>query len=93
MRRSVGVDALTRTEGRVLGLVDRGLSNEEIAAALSIAVGTVKCNLHRVYDKLQATSRLEAVAKAREHGEFASRVPMTALFHATVSQSKFGSDR
>ena len=72
MRRSVGVEALTRTEGRVLGLVDRGLSNQEIAAALSITVGTVKCNLHRVYDKLQVTSRLKAVAKAREQGEFAS---------------------
>ena len=93
MRRSAGVEALTRTEGRVLALVDRGLSNEEIAAALSITVGTVKCNLHRMYDKLQVTSRLEAVAKAREHGEFASPVRMTALFHAVVSQSKFGSDR
>ena len=93
MRRSDGVEALTSTEDRVLALVDRGLSNQEIAAALSITVGTVKCNLHRVYDKLQVTSRLEAVAKAREHGEFASRGPMTALFHATVSQSKFGSDR
>ena len=93
MRRSAGVEALTRTERRVLALVDRGLSNQEIAAALSITVGTVKCNLHRMYDKLQVTSRLEAVAKARQHGEFASRVPMTALFPRPVSQSKFGSDR
>jgi len=93
MRRSDGVEALTSTEDRVLALVDRGLSNQEIAAALSITVGTVKCNLHRVYDKLQVTSRLEAVAKAREHGEFASRVRMTPLFHAKVAQSKFGSDR
>jgi len=93
MRRSDGVEALTSTEDRVLALVDRGLSNQEIAAALSITVGTVKCNLHRVYDKLQVTGRLEAVALAREHGGFASRVRMTTLFRAAVSQSKFGSDR
>ena len=84
---------LTDREVELVRRLSRGLSNQEIAAALSITVGTVKCNLHRVYDKLQVTSRLEAVAKAREHGEFASRVRMTPLFHAKVAQSKFGSDR
>jgi len=57
----------------VLALVESGLSNREIAATLSITVGTVKCNLHRVYEKLQVASRLEAVAKAREHGVLSSR--------------------
>ena len=94
MRRfAAGVEPLTRTESQVLAFVDSGLSNREIAAVLGITVGTVKCNLHRVYDKLQVTSRLQAVAKARLHGEFSSSVQMTALFHAPVSQSKFGSDR
>ena len=88
-----GGDSLTKGEAEVLGLVDSGLSNREIAAALSIAVGTVKCHLHRAYEKLQVTSRLEAVAKTREHGEFASRVRMTAPFNAAVAQSKFGPDR
>jgi len=86
-------ESLTRTEGVVLALVDSGLSNREIATVLSITVGTVKCNLHRVYEKLQVTSRLQAVAKAREQGEVSSPVPVTALFHAPVLQSKFGSDR
>src|SRR2546428_6894697 len=80
-RFAAGVEPLTRTEGHVLALVDGGLSNREIAATLSITVGTVKCNLHRVYEKLQVTSRLEAVAKAREHGDFPSPVRMTASFH------------
>src|SRR5437773_6689003 len=40
-----GGDSLTKGEAEVLGLVDSGLSNREIAAALSIAVGTVKCHL------------------------------------------------
>src|SRR6478672_4200647 len=61
-----GTEQLTTTESRVLALVDGGLSNREIAAALSITVGTVKCNLHRVYEKLQVTSRLQAVTRTRE---------------------------
>ena len=65
--RFIGIEALTRTESRVLALVENGLSNQEIATTLSITVGTVKCNLHRVHEKLQLTSRLEAVTKLREH--------------------------
>ena len=92
-RLAAGVEPLTRTESQVLALVDSGLSNRDIAALLAITVGTVKCNLHRVYEKLQVTSRLQAVTKARERGEFSSSVRMAALFHAPDSQSKFGSDR
>ena len=82
-----GMEPLTTTEGRVLALVDGGLSNREIAVALSITVGTVKCNLHRVYEKLQVTSRLQAAAWAREHSDLASS--MTA-FAAPVLASRFG---
>ena len=71
---TAGVDPLTTTEARVLGFVDSGFSNREIAAALSITVGTVKCHLHRAYDKLQVRNRLQAVAKAREHGHFSPSV-------------------
>ena len=42
---AAGVEPLTRTEAHVLVLVDSGLSNREIAGALSITVGTVKCTL------------------------------------------------
>jgi ATP/maltotriose-dependent transcriptional regulator MalT len=69
-----GGDSLTKSESEVLGLVDSGLSNREIAATLSIAVGTVKCHLHRVYEKLQVRNRLQAVAKAREDGHFSPQV-------------------
>ena len=63
-------DSLTEAETNVLALVDTGLSNQKIADAMSIAVGTVKCHLHRAYDKLQARNRLEALAKARAQGHF-----------------------
>jgi ATP/maltotriose-dependent transcriptional regulator MalT len=92
-RCAAGVEPLTRTEGHVLALVDSGLSNREIAATLSITVGTVKCNLHRVYEKLQVTSRLAAVAKAREHTDLSSSVRTTASVRAPELPSNFGFGR
>ena len=59
---------LTKAEAAVLTLVDAGLSNQQIADSLSIAVGTVKCHLHRVYEKLQVRNRTEAAVRAREQG-------------------------
>ena len=67
-------DALTNAETSVLALVDAGLSNQMIAKTLSIAVGTVKCHLHRTYEKLHARNRLEALTKAREEGHFQESV-------------------
>src|SRR2546427_13068969 len=63
---AMGGNSLTKGEAEVLALVDSGLSNREIAATLSIAVGTVKCHLHRVYEKLQVRNRIEVVVKVRE---------------------------
>ena len=73
-----GVDPLTRSEAAVLGLVDSGLSNREIATTLSISVGTVKCHLHRVYEKLQVRNRMQATDKAREHGDLSPMVHSSA---------------
>jgi len=75
---SEGRDALTKTEAEVLALVDSGLSNQEIAAHLAIAVGTVKCHLHRVYEKLQAANRLQAVVKARQLGYLSTSAGVSA---------------
>ena len=69
---AASVDPLTRTEVDVLGLADSGLSNRDIAAALSISVGTVKCHLHHAYEKLQVRNRIEAAAKARERGHLST---------------------
>ena len=63
---------LTKAEAAVLALVDGGLSNHQIAASLSITVGTVKCHLHRVYDKLQVRSRTQAAIRWREHDHVGS---------------------
>ena len=62
----VGFD-LTEREREVLMLLARGKSNTEIAAQLSISLGTVKFHLTNIYSKLRAKSRVEAVTIALEN--------------------------
>jgi len=45
-------------------LLAEGRNNREIAAALSVTLATVKSHLVRVYAKLEARNRNEAVARA-----------------------------
>lgn len=59
---------LTRREAEVLGLVARGLSNREVAAALVLSDKTVARHLANVYTKLGVTSRTAAAAFAHDHG-------------------------
>lgn len=59
---------LTKRETTVLRMVSKGQSNKEIAAELYLTEGTVRTYLSRVYDKLGAKSRTDAVAKAVELG-------------------------
>jgi DNA-binding NarL/FixJ family response regulator len=61
-------EALTPRERDVLALVATGRSNREIAAQLFISPKTVSVHISRVLDKLDATSRTEAVAIARRRG-------------------------
>ena len=70
-------DTLTYAEARVLALVEAGNSNQMIAATLAITVGTVKSHLHRVYEKLDARNRLDAISKARMRG--CSAIPVETL--------------
>jgi DNA-binding NarL/FixJ family response regulator len=48
---------LTARELEIVRLVASRLDNQEIAARLSITVGTVKIHLHHVYDKLRLAGR------------------------------------
>lgn len=57
--------ALTTREREVIGLIDRGLSNKEIAATLSIEVATVKNHVHHVLEKLDVPRRSAAAARLR----------------------------
>ena len=57
-------DLLSSREREVLVLLAAGRTNRDIAAALSVTLATVKSHLVRVYAKLEARNRNEAVARA-----------------------------
>ena len=59
---------LTPRELEVLELMARGASNEAIAAALVITPKTVRNYVSRIYGKLDAGSRAQAIVLAREAG-------------------------
>lgn len=56
---------LTQRETQIVGLIDKGMSNKEIAKLLSIAVCTVKNHVHNVLEKLQLHRRQQAAAWMR----------------------------
>jgi len=60
--------ALTPREVAVLELVAKGKSNKEIGVVLSLAEGTVKTHLKRIYDKLGVSDRTEAALVAVQKG-------------------------
>jgi len=57
---------LSGREHEILQLVAAGKSNRRIATELFISVGTVKTHLNNLYRKLDAHSRTQAVARARD---------------------------
>jgi LuxR family maltose regulon positive regulatory protein len=62
------IEPLSERELEVLRLIAQGLSNQEITRKLFVALSTVKGHNLRIFSKLQAKSRTEAVARARELG-------------------------
>ena len=57
---------LTKVELDILVLLERGLTNREIAVALEMSVSTVRWRLNQLFLKLDARNRIEALARARE---------------------------
>jgi DNA-binding NarL/FixJ family response regulator len=57
-------DLLSAREREVLACLAQGRSNREIAAALSVTLATVKSHLVRIYAKLEASNRNEALGRA-----------------------------
>ncbi len=59
---------ITRRELEILELIARGLSNREIAETLFVSENTVKTHSSRLFDKLSAKRRTQAVQLGKEFG-------------------------
>jgi two-component system, NarL family, response regulator LiaR len=59
---------ITRRELEILELIARGLSNREIAESLFVSENTVKTHSSRLFDKLSAKRRTQAVQLGKEFG-------------------------
>jgi two-component system, NarL family, response regulator LiaR len=59
---------ITPREHEILGLIAAGLSNREIAQRLFVSENTVKTHSSRLFEKLQAKRRTQAVQLAKEAG-------------------------
>ncbi|HJQ30496.1 MAG TPA: LuxR C-terminal-related transcriptional regulator [Rubrobacter sp.] len=61
-------EPLSERELEVLALIAAGESNREIAGRLFVSTSTVKTHVNNLFRKLEARSRTQAVARAREMG-------------------------
>ncbi len=62
-QRSDQQHKLSTRELEVLTLLSKGFLYKEIAAKLSISVGTIRQHIHHIYDKLHVQNRTEAINK------------------------------
>ena len=69
-RQRVSAETLSKREREVLEELGSGASTEQIAERLCLSVHTVRNHVHRLLQKLDAHSRLEAVSRAQQQGLF-----------------------
>jgi ATP/maltotriose-dependent transcriptional regulator MalT len=59
---------ISSRELEVLALLAAGASNKEIARRLEVSPNTVKTHVTKLFAKLEASRRTEAIQRARELG-------------------------
>ena len=62
------VEPLTAREQQILELIAQGMSNQQIADHLSIALATTKAHVRNLFEKLAVNRRTHAIATARSMG-------------------------
>jgi len=60
------LEPLSKIELEILSLLNRGLTNQEIANKHTMTVGTTKWRMNQIFGKLQVRNRIEALARARQ---------------------------
>ena len=70
--RQEGLEPLTDRELQILQLLDKDLTNKEIAHELVLTTGTVKVHTSNVYRKLSVNNRRAAVTLAKSLGYMAA---------------------
>jgi DNA-binding NarL/FixJ family response regulator len=58
---------LSKTEVKIIELLEKGLSNKSISIKCDISENTVKFHLKNIYKKLKVHNRLEAVCKINKN--------------------------
>ncbi len=61
-------EVLSAREMDILKLATKGLSNQDIADELCLSIRTVQAHLGHIFNKLQVSSRTEAVVRALKEG-------------------------
>jgi predicted ATPase/DNA-binding CsgD family transcriptional regulator len=64
------IDPLSEREREIMRLLAAGLSYQQIAEKLILAVGSVKSHAHNIYAKLGVNNRVQAASRASELGLF-----------------------
>ncbi len=62
-----GIEPLSERELEVLKLISQGMTNQDIAEALTVTVGTVKAHTHNIYTKLGVKNRTQALKIAQDN--------------------------
>lgn len=57
-------NALTEREIAVLELMVKGYTNPEIAKEMTVSLSTIKAHVSKIYVKLSASNRVEAILSA-----------------------------
>ena len=78
---------LTPREQQVIQLIVDGMCNKEIAAALGVAIHTVKSHVHSVLQKLSVGSRLALAALVRRQSDLREKMSLPASVPDTRPQA------
>ncbi len=61
-------NSLTHRERECLQIIAKGLSNQEAALVMQLSLATIRTHLEHIYQKLDASNRVEAVTEGLRQG-------------------------